>query len=68
MSYFYLFNSRHLNLYRVPRKALSAFSKISCTSSYVQFLHVQVVEWFAERADRILLLFDAHKLDISDEV
>lgn len=27
----------------------------------------QVVEWFAERVDRILLLFDANKLDISDE-
>jgi hypothetical protein len=28
---------------------------------------VSVVEYFAERADMILLLFDAHKLDISDE-
>eukprot|EP01113_Clastostelium_recurvatum_P024777 TRINITY_DN2960_c0_g1_i2.p1 TRINITY_DN2960_c0_g1~~TRINITY_DN2960_c0_g1_i2.p1 ORF type:complete len:529 (-),score=165.83 TRINITY_DN2960_c0_g1_i2:37-1623(-) len=26
-----------------------------------------IIEWFAERADMILLLFDAHKLDISDE-
>ena len=25
------------------------------------------MSWFAERADRILVMFDAHKLDISDE-
>ena len=28
----------------------------------------QVIHYFADRADRILILFDAHKLDISDEM
>lgn len=26
-----------------------------------------VIEWFAQRADLILLMFDSHKLDISNE-
>lgn len=28
----------------------------------------EVIKWFAERADMIIVMFDAHKLDISDEL
>ena len=29
---------------------------------------IKVIKWFAERADMIIIMFDAHKLDISDEL
>lgn len=32
-----------------------------------EYKYAEAVEWFASRADRILLMFDAHKLDIGDE-
>ena len=32
-----------------------------------EYDNIAVLEWFGERADRILLFFDADKLDISDE-
>ena len=30
--------------------------------------YTAVMEWFAQKVDRILILFDANKLDISDEL
>ena len=33
-----------------------------------EYNYGEVVEWFASRADLIIVMFDAHKLDISDEL
>jgi len=37
-------------------------------SSERNYDYEDVMKWFAERADLIIIMFDAHKLDISDEL
>ena len=46
------------------RFALVCFAFIFC----LVLCESEVIKWFAERADMIIVMFDAHKLDISDEL
>ena len=46
---------------------LTSIVTIFTLTCYCRYNFAEVIEWLAERVDRIILLFDAHKLDISDE-
>uniref|UniRef100_A0A8C5SBP5 Uncharacterized protein n=2 Tax=Elapidae TaxID=8602 RepID=A0A8C5SBP5_LATLA len=66
--FFYRFMCAHLPNQVLESIALSTHRDLSgALLSSTGYDFPAVLQWFAERVDLIILLFDAHKLEISDE-
>lgn len=46
----------------------SLVANVLFSQNCIGFARVQVARWFADRSDMILILFDAHRLDVSAEL
>ena len=67
LSFFFLLSSPFLSLLLSLSSLLSSPFCLSFLLS-PPYCRSEVIKWFAERADMIIVMFDAHKLDISDEL